>query len=145
MPRLIRSLLCKRVITDRETNDVTYVDCVESLMPKRLPAPLPQLYLATLWKSDESGEQPRLRVAIVGPGSHKPYHHEFPPIIIKPEHKSHRININLQGAPINQHGEHHIRVEVRPQEAKRWTRVAEIPLEVVEAPQDGNESAETQA
>ena len=144
MPRLIRSLLCKRVITDRETNDVTYVDCVERLVPKELPAPLPKMYLATLWQPGDGGDQPKLRVSIQGPSAKKTFHHEFPPIAIKPEHKSHRININLQGAPIKEYGEHQIRVEVRSGQANRWTRLADIPLEIVAPPQDGEESAEQQ-
>ena len=144
MPRLIRSLLCKRIITDRETNDVTYVDCVERLVPKKIPAPLPTMYLATLWKPSDDGDQPKLRVSIQGPSAKKPFRHEFPPIAIKPEHKSHRININIQGAPITEYGDHHIRIEVRTEQASRWTRLADIPLEIIEAPQDGEEHADQQ-
>ena len=132
MARLVRSILCKRVITDRDTNDVSYIDCVEQLAPKKLPAPLPRLFLATLWKPDDTGEAPRLRVVVKGPDGKDVADTEFPPVSIHPEHSSHRININLQGAPVRRYGEHVVRVEVRGEDAKRWRKLAEIPLHIVE-------------
>ena len=135
MPRLVRSLLCKRIITDRESNDVTFIDCVEQLAPKQLPAPLPRLFLATLWKSDEDEQAaPELRVTFIGPNRRKVFSQEFPPIEIEPKHSSHRVNIDLQGAPVKAYGEHSVRIEVRSGGAMRWTKVADLPLEIVEPP-----------
>jgi hypothetical protein len=140
MPRLVRSLLCKRVITDSGTNDVTFVDCVEQLAPKQLPAGLPRLFLATLWKPDKDEQvPPALRITVVGPTGSKVFSQEFPPIEIRPEHSSHRINIDLQGAPVKAYGDHAIRVEVRAEGATRWKKLADIPLEIVEPPRESDD------
>ena len=88
-----------------------------------------------LWKPDKDEQAaPELRVALIGPNRSKVFSQEFPPIEIEPEHSSHRINFDLQGAPVKAYGEHSIRVEVRSGGAMRWTKVADIPLQIVEPP-----------
>jgi len=140
MPRLVRSLLCKRVITDSGTNDVTFVDCIEQLAPKHLPAGLPRLFLATLWKPDRDEQvPPDLRITLVGPTGTKVFSQEFPPVEIDPKHSSHRINIDLQGAPVKAYGDHAVRIEVRGGGAARWKRLADIPLEIVEPPHESDD------
>lgn len=138
MARLLRSVLCHRVITDQETNSVTLVDCVESLAPKKLPVRLPRVILATLWHRehvDADGDPTRARVRLVGPSPAEEVlaDHELPELDFHVGQKWLRLNLNLRGSEIRAGGMHRILVETSDSE-NEWQLAASSAFEIVEPP-----------
>jgi hypothetical protein len=52
MAKLKWSLTCRRVITDRELNTVSYIDALEELTVSSVPAQLPDIVVGTVWDRD---------------------------------------------------------------------------------------------
>lgn len=135
MAIVVRAVLCRRVITDQETNSVTLVDCVESLTPKQLPARLPRVILATLWERKDAtidGDPTRARVVLRGPDTAETpvIEHELPSLDFKEKQKRLRVNVNLQGVEITRPGVHTVSVETASGE-QSWDEGASCSFEVV--------------
>jgi hypothetical protein len=147
MATLLRSVLCHRVITDQETNSVTLVDCIERLAPKKLPARLPRVILATLWQRkhvDADGDTTRARVRLVGPAPDEEElaEHELPELDFHEGQERLRLNLNLQGLEVRAAGMHHITIETLDDDDE-WRLAASTTFEIVEPPAPDEEKEDT--
>lgn len=124
MARLAGAVLCQRVLVDKDTNQVSYIDVLEALAARSLPSELPRVYVATLWAQDEEGEELRVRFRLLPPGSSRPIT-EFitEPITLRTRH---RINLDLQGAPVTTEGEYTVAVDHF--NGNRFRNSARLPL-----------------
>lgn len=67
MATLQWSLICRDVVVDKNTNNISYRDAIEELSIGNFPSPLPSMFLiATLWRRDDIGvsEVFEIRVAV---------------------------------------------------------------------------------
>lgn len=129
MPRLMWALLCQRVITDRDTNSVSYIDGVESLAAVQLPSPLPPLMIATVWMRKRRSESLRMRVRVLSPKSEEIVSYEVPTKLDFDDQKRQRVNINIGGLTIAAEGEYEVAIDQYV--SKTWREEARVPLEIV--------------
>ncbi len=127
MPRLIWAVLCQRILVDRETNSVSYIETIEGLDATQLPLSAPPMTLGTLWKRQSEDDVLRMRVRIEAPGDKKALSHELPEYPFGPNPRI-RVNVYLGGVLIREPGEHHIIVEQRV--GQEWREEVRIPLDV---------------
>jgi hypothetical protein len=133
--RVTRAVLCRRVLTDQETNSVTLVDCVEELTPKQLPASLPTVVLATLWFRDDPAEPVDTtvaRVRVVAPDGTAIVAQELPPLDFVEGQRRLRFNVDLRGVQVDAPGRHVVFVDVRDAEHESWSEAAAAEFEVAE-------------
>ena len=133
--RVTRAVLCRRVLTDQETNSVTLVDCVEELTPKRLPASLPSVVLATLWFRDDPAEPVDTavaRVRVVAPEGTVIVAQELPPLDFMPGQRRLRFNVDLRGVQVDAPGRHAVFVDVRDADHESWSEAAAAEFVVAE-------------
>lgn len=126
MAKYVWGVLCERIITDRETNSVSYIDCSHAFATKELPAPVPALYLGTLWEREEAGEKLRVRVLMVTPHGKPIFEFETPEIPMSAPR--HRVNVYLNRGKVEEFGRHTIRIERRVGE--EYALAAELPLQI---------------
>lgn len=104
---LLRVILCKDVLLDKETNAVSYINCIESLETTKLPSNLFPVTLATLWCVDLQKETRcvlKLRLILVRPDGSRETLFETPNKVL--ETNLDRINFHLKGLPIKEEGRH---------------------------------------
>lgn len=133
--RVTRAVLCRRVLTDQETNSVTLVDCVEELTPRRLPASLPTVVLATLWFRDdpaESVDTTVARVRVVAPDGTAIVAQELPPLDFVEGQRRLRFNVDLRGVHVETAGRHLVLIDVREADHEAWSEAASAEFTVAE-------------
>ncbi len=67
MPTLQWALTCQRVITDSETNSVSYIDALEAFAVSRFPIPFPPVCVSTLWRREGARDRLHVRLRIQDP------------------------------------------------------------------------------
>jgi len=127
MAKLLWAVTCQRVLTDSDTNSVSYIEAVEQLSIPTLPFQFPPFTLGTLWKRDRVGEPLTMRVEIVNPEGRVIAGLE-PPTGAAEGAVRQRVNLVLSGVPIDAYGEYVIRVLQK--EGGAWRTEAELVLDV---------------
>ena len=125
MIRNVWSVLCRDIITDQETNSVTYVRCIEEGAAAEVPIKIGPIFLGTLWEKDsQEQESIRFRVAL-----------ELPDKSLKPvlqtrfmtlERPRHRLHFRINSLDITSFGMHYIVAEYNQDE--KWHRTVRIPV-----------------
>lgn len=134
MPTLLWALTCSRVITDSETNAVSYIDALEGFAVSDIPIPFPPVCVSTLWRREGSKDKLHVRIRIQDPAGKTIV--SFEPDLPKPlPKKRHRLNIFLGGTMIHEPGEFLIIIE--QQTGKRWKRESTLPIDVTQIQQSG--------
>jgi len=127
MAKLLWAITCQKVLTDSETNSVSYIEAVEQLAVPKLPFQFPAFTVGTLWKRTKQGEPIHIRVEIVNPEGRTVAEVEPPPGASDGAVR-HRINLVLAGVPIDAFGEYRIKVLQKSDGA--WRQEAELVLDV---------------
>lgn len=122
------AVCCRRILIDRETNTVSYIDAVHGLATKDLPLPFPSLMLGSVWSTDELGAELRQRVEVVAPSGSLVYDFESEPLQLTTA--IHRFNLSFGGFEVQETGAYTIRVQLEDSAEGQWTTVAELPLDV---------------
>lgn len=125
MAKLIRTIPCLTIITDKETNAATYIHVVEKLS---LPAGgfFPPIMIGTLWERTKAGDKMTVRMRIFTPDGD-----EYPSNDIRVEFgnfERYRINMRLPSFPVPESGSYRIRVEHIGR--KDWVKDDEFILQV---------------
>ncbi len=125
MIRLIWSVLCREILTDRETNSVSYIHSIEEGAASVLPTRIAPISLGTLWEMDTPGPEPfAARVVLGSPtGQDLGLLQTGQLSFTNPRH---RLHFRLQGLPLAEYGRHEIRLEFA-QDAQ-WQRAATMPF-----------------
>jgi hypothetical protein len=127
MAKLIWALLCRRIILDRETNLVSYVDALDGLSIVKFPAASPTVFVGTSWlRGDE--ERLEMNVVIYGPDGSRLDAVEADPIVFEPQHNRGRMNIVISSFPITSPGTYHLAIETKAK--SKWQEVHRFPLNV---------------
>jgi hypothetical protein len=125
MAKLIWAVICRRVLTDKETNTVSYIDGIEELKAAKLPSPCPPVVIGTLWRRNATQNSLSIRVRVIA-GDSEVLVFEAPEIAMSATR--HRVNIQLGGFPIDREGELSFVLEQRVEKA--WLEVGRVPVDV---------------
>jgi len=131
MPILQWALICNRVITDKETNSVSYIDALEAFAVSSFPIPFPPVCVSTLWRRESEEDTLRVRIRIQDPAGQtiQSFEPDQPTPLPK---KRHRLNVILGGAEIREPGEFVIIIEQHT--GKRWRMEHSLPIDVSQLP-----------
>lgn len=124
MARLVWAILCQRVITDRETNTVSYIDATEEFHLPDFPGETGPFMVGTLWEREEPEEELDIRFRFLAPGKRKGG--EFVPPATTLNRPRHRINVMVAGLRAKEPGRYTVLVEQKA--GSRWKKAAMIPL-----------------
>ncbi|GAB6060728.1 hypothetical protein [Desulfonatronum parangueonense] len=110
MIRLIWSVLCREILTDRETNSVSYIHSIEEGAATVLPTRIAPISLGTLWEMDTPGPEPfAARVILKNPAGQEVGLLQTGQLSFT--NPRHRLHFRLQGLPMTAFGRHEIRLE----------------------------------
>lgn len=119
-----------RVIIDRETNTVSYIDAVESISAPELPFRLPPLTLGLLWRREKPDESLRIRFTASQPGGAEILSLEPDEFILNQD--NHRLNIQFGGKEILQVGNMNLKIEQFLDNAWFTAFALSIPINIIE-------------
>lgn len=127
MIRNVWSILCKDILTDQETNSVTYIQCIEEGAVATLPTKLFPISIGTLWEKDSEEEEPfAARVMVAAPsGPELPLLQTKELIFSRPRQ---RLHFKVGGLPVTEFGRHEIRVEIK--QNGQWQTASRLPFMV---------------
>ena len=125
MIRNVWSVLCRDIITDQETNSVTYVRCIEEGAAAEVPVKIGPIFLGTLWeKQGEEEESVQFRVGIVTPdGSARILLQTKTMALNRPRH---RLQFRINTLEVVSCGVHYVLVEYS--QGEKWKRAVRIPV-----------------
>lgn len=126
MSRHLWSVLCQSVITDRETNSVSYINSIEEITAVQLPVRLPLVFVGTLWQKDDKGSDLEVRVRILAPDGRDIRETTFGPQPFR--QLRWRLNFGFEGAQLEGVGEYSFVIEHKI--AKEWSEATRLPLAV---------------
>lgn len=125
MIRNVWSVLCKTVITDQETNAVSYIHSIEEGSAPSLPTVISPVVVGTLWeKHSEQNEVLLARIVFALPSGMERLLLQTQPLSISQPRQ--RVHFKLEGISITEFGRHEIRVEARAQDG--WHIVSRLPF-----------------
>jgi hypothetical protein len=122
--------LCQNIITDAETNVVSYIITIDSIATQELPAKIPFLAIGTSWEKDTGPdivEHFAIRIVHLSPRELPKTLLETNSIAVKSYR--HRMNFLLNGFTFEDAGLHHLNIEAKIDGI--WTDTASIPVLVV--------------
>ena len=125
MIRNVWSVLCRDIITDQETNSVTYVRCIEEGSSSVMPVRIGPVFLGTLWeKSGADAETVQFRVMLVSPGkTRQPVLQTRPLVLDRPRH---RLHFRVNALNLTEFGTYMLSVEFSVNE--KWETGARLPM-----------------
>lgn len=127
MIRNVWSVLCRDIITDQESNTVSYIRCIEEGAAASLPVHIGPVFLGTLWeKTGDENETVAFRVVLVSPGRQRQAVLQSRPVVL--EQPRHRLQFRLNALKLTEFGLHRILVEFKQNE--KWQTAAALPFMV---------------
>jgi hypothetical protein len=125
MIRNIWSILCRDIITDQETNSVSYIHCIEEGAAPTLPTIVTPIYIGTLWEKDSAQEEPfSVRVKIVTPSGIQQPLLQTKQLVFSKQRQ--RLHFKMERLKISEYGRHEICIELRIE--GDWHVVNQLPL-----------------
>lgn len=125
MIRNVWSVLCRDIITDQESNSVSYIRCIEEGTASRLPVHIGPVFLGTLWeKTGEETETVAFRVVLVSPGQQGRAILQSRPVVF--ERPRHRLQFRFNALKLTEYGLHRLLVEF--QQNEKWHAAAALPF-----------------
>jgi len=123
----IWNVICKDVITDQQTNSVSYLNCLEEVILPKIPLALPSFNIGTLWQNkSDAPEIIKVKIDIKTPSGNRKTLLETDDInFLK---KRHRINFLFPGIEATEYGLHEFYIGLFYD--GEWTDHKVIPLYV---------------
>lgn len=130
MAKHIWSVVCTQVVTDKDTNNVSYFNVVESIPIDRLPNQVaPGFMVGTMWLNDD--ESPvKMRVRVLDPKGDVRHQRELDELSFN-GNRRYRINLQVAGFVVAQPGTY--KYEVAQRLGDEWRIQAVIPVDFVAA------------
>ena len=125
MIRNIWSVLCRDIITDQESNTVSYIRCIEEGAAANLPAQIGPVFLGTLW--EKAGKEPEtvaFRVVLVSPTQKRQAVLQSRPVVI--DRARQRLQFRLNVLQLGEYGSYTLLVEFNQNE--KWETAARLPI-----------------
>ncbi|MGO9370700.1 MAG: DUF6941 family protein [Syntrophobacteraceae bacterium] len=125
------SVLCMFILTDSQTNSVSYINALESLGAPEFPVLLPPgAAIGTMWQRMSDGEETvTIRIKLLNPRGSEQILITSTFTMSQPRH---RLNIGLLNVTLEQPGMYQFIVE--QQVSGAWQQVSNLPLDAVLLP-----------
>ena len=125
MIRNIWSVLCRDIITDQESNTVSYIRCIEEGAAAKLPARIGPVLLGTLWeKTDKEPETVAFRVVLESPAKKQKVVLQSRPVVI--DRTRQRLQFRINALQLTEFGIYTLLVEFNREE--KWETAARLPV-----------------
>jgi len=124
-------LVCQQVIIDKYTNNISYINALEGIKPPDYPAELPQIFVGTVWRRDEKGEEIEVRIVLEDDDGNELYTGSIDSIDFS-DYKRYRSNNVISGIDIEEPGT--IWFHAEKKEDGDWTREASLPVDIGVSP-----------
>ena len=136
MPNHAWSVLCEKVIVDKETNNVSLISCREQVTSPVLPVHVANVSIATLWyKDDQSAthnEDFRLALNLIAPDDSVK---ELGSIKVDMKNPRQRVNFYFDVLPFQQAGTYYFTLsKSEDASGERWSEVSRLPFVVIYSP-----------
>jgi len=125
MIRNVWAVLCRDIITDQESNAVTYIRCIEEGVASSLPVHIGPVFVGTLW--EKTGEEPEpvsFRLILISPDRKGQVVLQTRPVIL--DRPWHRLQFRLNVLHLADYGMHALLVEFNRDE--KWEAAARLPV-----------------
>jgi hypothetical protein len=120
-------ILCKDILEDSRTRLVSYINCFEEMVTKKLPGNAPPFCIGTLWRKTTEGiENFKVKISLSDSSGTQRVLLESQDIAMKD--KSHRLNLLLEGLPVTQEGKHKFIIELLY--GGNWVLIKELYLTI---------------
>ena len=125
MIRNIWSVLCRDIITDQESNAVSYIRCIEEGAAAKLPAQIGPVFLGTLWeKTGKAPETVSFRVVLESPAQKRRAVLQSRPVVI--DRPRQRLQFRLNALQLSEFGIYNLLVECN--QGGKWETAARLPV-----------------
>ncbi|WP_045217547.1 hypothetical protein [Desulfonatronovibrio magnus] len=119
------SVLCRDIITDQETNSVSYLRCIEEGSAASLPVRIGPLFLGTLWeKTGQEKESIMFRITLQAPGNVSQVLMQTKSVFL--DRPRHRLNFRISSLNIADFGTYHVIVEYS--QGQEWVQGSRLPV-----------------
>lgn len=133
MAKLLYGLTVQRILTDSETNSVSYIEVVDGFNVPALPVPLPPFLVGTAWEPMEGEIDLQVRISFMGPDNKV----IAGPLEVPVQHfqgrNRHRVNVNFTGVPVAIAGEYFVSIEQK--RGGNWNEEERLKLVINYVPQ----------
>jgi hypothetical protein len=131
MAKFVWALLCRRMIVDKATNAVSYVDAIEALAATEFPVTGVPIVVAGLWhRGDRSETTLEVRARLDDPNGVE-LARQSTVLKYEAEHRRGRIGMGLNDYTVVEPGRYVVVIEHR--EAEAWKEDARIPVDFDDA------------
>ena len=127
MPKHLWSIPCQQVLTDRETNAVSYINCIEGFAVTELPAPFPPIFIGTLWSKTAQKDAVEMRIRVSAPSGKIIHSHSHEPKVFG-LYSRYRINLHISGFDIAEEGVYTFIIEHK--EEDDWIEDCLLPIPI---------------
>jgi hypothetical protein len=125
MIRNVWTVLCRDIITDQESNSVSYLRCIEEGAAAQLPIQIGPVFLGTLWEKMVNGPASvSFRMALISPAQKHQAILQTRPIVL--DQPRHRLHFRLNALRLEEFGNHMLLLDFR--QAGKWETAASLPL-----------------
>ncbi len=119
------SVLCRDIITDQETNSVSYLRCIEEGSAENLPVRIGPLFLGTLWeKTGQEKESIMFRITLKAPDKKNQALMQTKSVYL--DRPRHRLNFRISSLNIEVFGTYHVVVEYS--QGQEWVQASRLPI-----------------
>lgn len=119
------SVLCRDIITDQETNSISYLRCIEEGSAASLPVVIGPLFLGTLWeKTGQEKEAITFRITLQTPDKASQNLMQTKPVFL--DRPRHRLNFRINSLNIDSFGTYHVVVEYN--QGQEWIQASRLPI-----------------
>ena len=124
--KLLWGVLCSRIITDSETNTVSYIDCIEEIQVPSLPFNIPVCSIGSLWEKTANNGHLKVRIIAEEPSGQSKQIFETDDLEVTKDR--HRLNFLLNGFPLKNVGKYNFKIEML--EGRQWKLIFEVGFKV---------------
>jgi hypothetical protein len=125
MIRNVWSVLCRDILTDQESNTVSYLRCIEEGAAPSLPVHIGPVFLGTLWeKTGTDPETVAFRVVLVSPARQRQAILQSRPVVM--ERPRTRLQFRLNALKLTEFGLYALLVEFKQKD--KWETAASLPI-----------------
>ncbi len=125
MIRNVWSVLCRDIITDQDSNAVSYIRCLEEGAATRLPVQIGPLFLATLWeKTGEQAETVQFQVLLVTPSQSRQTILQTQALVL--DRPRQRLHFRINALNLNEFGTYMLVVMFTA--AEEWETASQLPV-----------------
>lgn len=127
MIRNVWSILCKDILTDQESNSVTYIQCIEEGAVATLPTQIFPVSIGTLWEKDSKEQESfTARVVFAPPSGAEQILLQTKELVFSRPRQ--RLHFKMGGLPVSEFGRHEVKVEIK--QDGHWQTASRLPFMV---------------